>query len=118
MNWNVESGDDAEFESEIEAIVGALGTIEESDAIEVPATWKQTRTAMTQEKLTRNFPKPDLARLACRIRCCNSREVGISVGIVQRSASKHLEVTLACELFQAIGNCWRLPTSSQPTNHI
>ena len=67
--------------------------MEESDAIEVLATWKQTRTAMTQEKLnrglrtpvyqhsnsttvTKNVPKPDLAKLAGRMRCYNCREIG------------------------------------------
>ena len=48
---HVEFGDDSEFESELEAIVGALEPMEESDAIEVLATWKQIKTAMTQEKL-------------------------------------------------------------------
>ena len=42
----------------------------------------------------------------------------ISVEIVQRNASKHREMTLACELCHAIWCCRRLPTSSQPTNHI
>ena len=37
-------GGDAEFEPEIEVIVGALETMEESDVVEVLATWKQTRT--------------------------------------------------------------------------
>ena len=50
---HVEFGGDAEFESETEAIVGALGPIEESDAIEVFATWKQTRTATTREAQSR-----------------------------------------------------------------
>ena len=79
---HVEFGDDAELESELEAIARALEPMEESDAIEVLATWKQTRTAMVQEKLNRglrtpvrhhsnstqskNAPKPDLARLAGR----------------------------------------------------
>ena len=40
---HVEFGDDAEHESEIDAILGALEAIE-SDAIEVLATWKQIRT--------------------------------------------------------------------------
>ena len=90
---HVEFGDDAELGSEIEAIVGALETTEESDAIEVLATLKQTRTAMAQEKLSRGLgtpvrqhsnstptvkdaPKPDLARLAGRTRCFHCREGG------------------------------------------
>ena len=90
---HVEFGDDVEQESGIEAIVGALEPIEESDAIEVLATWKLTWTAMAQEKLNRglrtparqhsnstpvakNAPKPDLARLAGRTRCSTCREVG------------------------------------------
>ena len=50
---HVEFGDDAELESENEAIVGALEPTEESDAVEVLATWKQTKTAMAQVKLNR-----------------------------------------------------------------
>ena len=71
---------DVELESEIEAIVaGALEPTEEHDAVEVLAAWKQTGSAIKQEKLSRglktpvypnsnntastgNFPKPDLAR--------------------------------------------------------
>ena len=81
---HVEIEDDDERESEIEALVGALERKEESDAIEVLATWKETRTAMAHEKLNRGLrtpvrqhsnrtpiakhvPKPDLARLAGRI---------------------------------------------------
>ena len=82
----VEFGGDVEFGSEIEAIVAALEPIEESDLVEVLATWKQTRTATAQEKLNRRTPvrqcsnstpidkhalKPDLARLAGRPRCYN-----------------------------------------------
>ena len=58
MNWKIGSrmkpkiistfGDDTEFESEIKAIVDA-----QEPTFEVLATWKQTRTAMTQEKLRR-----------------------------------------------------------------
>ena len=104
-------GDDAELEG--------------AKLFEVLLTWRQTRTAMAQEKLSRglrmpvrqhskstpivkNAPKPDLARLAGRTRCYNCREVG----------SEHQEMTLACDLCHAIWNCQRLPTSSQPTNHI
>ena len=71
----------------------ALEPTEESDAVEVLATWKHTRTAMNQEKLnrglrtpvyqhsnrtsiTRNFLKPDLAQLAGRSRSFKSRKVG------------------------------------------
>ena len=61
---HVDFGSNAEFQSEVEAIVGAPESIEESDAVEVLATWKQTRTATNQEKLSRrlrvrNFPEPD-----------------------------------------------------------
>ena len=41
---HVQFGDDAEYEFDMEAVVGALGPIEESDAIEFLATWQQTRT--------------------------------------------------------------------------
>ena len=47
---HVEFGGDAEIEFEIEATVGALEPTEESDAIEVLATWKQTH-----EKLSRGL---------------------------------------------------------------
>ena len=100
-----ELGGDAEFESAIEAIVGALEPIEESDAVEVLASWKQTRTATNQEKLNRdlrtpvyqhsnstsiarNFPKPDLAKFACRIRWYICLEVGLEVGDVGRNCPK------------------------------
>ena len=89
---DVDFGGDTEFESEIEAIVGALETMEESDGTDVFATWKQTRTAMTQEKLnrglrtpvyqhsnstsvTKHVAIPDLAKLAGRTRCYNCREI-------------------------------------------
>ena len=49
--YHVEFGDDAEFE-----FVGVLEPIEEREAVEVLATWKQTKTAMTQEKLKRGLP--------------------------------------------------------------
>ena len=48
---HVDVGGYGEFESEIEAIVGALEPIEESDAVEALATWKQIRTAMNQQKI-------------------------------------------------------------------
>ena len=48
----MEFGRDAECASEILATVGALEPIEESDAVDVLATWKQTRSAMNQEKLS------------------------------------------------------------------
>ena len=41
-------GDDTEFESETKAIVDA-----QEPTFHVLATWKQTRTSMTQEKLRR-----------------------------------------------------------------
>ena len=90
---HVEFGDDAELESEIEAIVGGLEPIEESDAIEVLATWKKNQDGMAQEKLNlglttpvrqnsnstsiaKNVPKPDLARLAGCTRSYSCPEVG------------------------------------------
>ena len=102
MNWNIGSrmslqehvdfGGDVELEFESEAVVGALEPIQKSDAVAVLPTWKQT---MNQEKLTRglrtpvkqhssntsvtrNLPKPDLAKVAGRARCFDCREVGHS----------------------------------------
>ena len=74
---HVDFGGGAEFESEIEAIVGAPEPTKESDAVEV-ATWKQTRTAMTQEKHNRSLRTPvyQQPKLAGRTRCYNCREVG------------------------------------------
>ena len=116
---HVDFGGGAEFESEIEAIVGAPEPTKESDAVEL-ATWKQTRTNMTQEKhqsvsentcdpdstsITRNFPKPDLAVLAGRIWCFYCREVGhFSRNCRRETCSQHLSETVACELFLPI---WR-----------
>ena len=126
MNWKTElnmslriswtSEGDAEFESEIEAIVGALLPVEGSDAVEVLATRKQTRKAVTQEKLSRGwehlcanaqtarqsagtFPKPDLAELAGRTRTVGN--LTMSAESVQRSAQAS-ERTLACELVPAM----------------
>ena len=87
---NVDPGGDTELESEMGAIVGALGPIEESDAIKALGTWKQTGAAMAREKLdrelkapvyqnptsarsARNAQKPDLTKLASRTRCHNCR---------------------------------------------
>ena len=112
----VDFGDDAEFESEIEAVVGALQPVEDSDAVEVLATRKQTRKAVTQEKLSRGwehlcanaqtarqsartFPKPDLAELAGRTRTVGN--LTMSAESVQRSAQAS-ERTLACELVPAM----------------
>ena len=105
-------GGDTEFESEIEAVVGALEAIEESDAIEALATWKQTRAAMAQEKLnrglrtpvhqhsnstsvTKNVPKPDLANLAGLRDATIVGRLDISAETAQKNASKLLEQMLA-----------------------
>ena len=77
---------DPQVESEIVPRIAGLEWVEKSDAVDVLAT-RQTRTAMTQEKLTRgprqtgavnhwSASKQDLARLAGRTRCYSCREVG------------------------------------------
>ena len=60
LNWTKglrmtlhDHGGDAELDSEIKAAVGALESIEETDAVEVLATWKETRMAITQKNLSR-----------------------------------------------------------------
>ena len=136
-NDNIEFGDDAEFESEIVAIVGALERIEESDGTEVLATWKHIRTAMAQGKLNWGLRQPHANtrtirrspktlrnqisqgwRVALGATIAEKLVMSTEIKIVQRNASKHREMTLACELCHAIWSCRRLPTSSQPTNHI
>ena len=111
---HVEFGDDAEFESEIEAIVGALEPTEESDATEVLATWKQTRTAMAHSRTVRQSPKTLRNQISRGWRVALGavivERLAISVGIVRRNASKHREMTLAS--FHANWSSRRLPTSS------
>ena len=87
---------DPEVEHEIEAVVTGLEPSEEGDAVEVLATWRSTRTSMTQENSTRGCLRPagvvklgspaeahkntlrqDLARLSGRTPCYKSWEVGL-----------------------------------------
>ena len=114
---HVEFGDDAEFEPEIEAIVGALEPTEEGDAT---AVRKQTRTAMAHSRTVRQSPKTLRNQITRGWRVALGavivERLAISVGIVQRNASKHQEMTLAS--FHANWSSRRLPTSCQPTNHI
>ena len=49
---------DPEVEHEIEAVVAGLEPSEEGDAVEVLATWRSTRTSMTQENSTRGCLRP------------------------------------------------------------
>ena len=120
-------GDDAEFESEIDATVGALEPKEEEmTRLKFLRLGNKTKTAMTPEKLNRvlrapvrqhpnstsnteNVPKPDLARLAGRTRWHHCREVG------------HFRRNYPKRRVQAphvIWSCRRLPKSSRPTNNI
>ena len=100
--WTLEVEDgqetvvDLEVEHEIEAVVTGLEPSEESDAVEVLATWRSTRTSMTQENSTRGCLRPagvvklgspaeahknalrqDLARLSGRTSCYKCWEVGL-----------------------------------------
>ena len=54
---HVEFWDDAELDSDIEAIVGALEPVQESVAI-----WKQTRMAIAREKLNRGLGTSERTR--------------------------------------------------------
>ncbi|CAE8638132.1 unnamed protein product [Polarella glacialis] len=58
--------------------LGEDSVLDESDAIQVLLTWKQTREGITKEKLARGFgpPKPDLDRLRRRVKCYNCKQVG------------------------------------------
>ena len=92
LNWKTESRMSIRS-TWISEVTHSLNPIQEGDAVEVLAAWMQPRTAMTQEKLsrclrtpvyqhlnstsiTKNCPRPDLAKLAGRTRCCICREVG------------------------------------------
>ena len=46
-------------DAEIEALIASAGDIilDEDETMEVLATWKESRTAATQEKLRRGFPR-------------------------------------------------------------
>ena len=44
-----------ELEHEIEAMIAGAEPIEESDAVEVLATWRPTRTAMIQARVSRGL---------------------------------------------------------------
>lgn len=52
--------------------------LEEKDAIDILATWKQQRGVISKEKLARGFgpPKPDLQRLKKRVKCFNCGGIG------------------------------------------
>lgn len=52
--------------------------IEEEQAIETLATWKQQRVAISKEKLSRGFrpEKPDLNKLRKRVRCFDCKKIG------------------------------------------
>lgn len=75
----VEGRADTKMEEEIDASIQAVEPepLEDVDAIEVLATWKQTREAMTKEKLDRGAKgrppsspsRQELDRLASRTRC-------------------------------------------------
>ena len=51
----MEATEDDELDREFDDIVAAAEPIEEAEAVEVLATWRQTHAAMTQEKLDRGF---------------------------------------------------------------
>ncbi|CAK0862474.1 unnamed protein product [Prorocentrum cordatum] len=77
---------------EIDAIVQAAEPIDEADAVEILATWKQTRTAMTKEKLDRGLrpqwkarpgqgghggpTRHDLDKLGRRVKCFRCKKIG------------------------------------------
>ena len=84
-NEDIEFDEELTTEEEIDALVAEqedlpAGTevIDEREAITILATWKETRTNITKEKLARGFgpPKPDMAGLKRRVKCYNCQEVG------------------------------------------
>lgn len=51
--------------------------IDESDAVEVLLSWKETRAKIGKEKLARGFPtKGDVRKLETRVRCFKCKQVG------------------------------------------
>ena len=75
LDWDAgddqETAVDPEVEHEIGSIIAGLLPIEESGAVEVLATWRQTRTAMTQKKLIRGL-RPE----ACPYRSDSNKVAG------------------------------------------
>ncbi|CAK0846977.1 unnamed protein product [Prorocentrum cordatum] len=68
-----------DVEAEINELLGEEDPIDEEDAIDILATWKETRTAMTKEKLQRGLPGRDavgLKRLKDKVRCFLCKEIG------------------------------------------
>ena len=125
---HVDFGGDAEFESEIEAIMAALEPIEGSGAVESScdletnqnghdsgdAQSRSENTCVPTLKRHKNFPKPDLAKLAGRARCHNCREVGhFSRNCQKKIVLKHVGEMLAYEVVLAIWSRRRPPMSFQ-----
>ncbi|CAK0911130.1 unnamed protein product, partial [Prorocentrum cordatum] len=85
-----EEGAEDDVTQEIDAIVQAAEPIEESDAVEILATWKQTRVAMNKERLDRGLrpgwkarpPGPsgptrhDLDKLGRRVKFFRCKNIG------------------------------------------
>ena len=100
MNFRV-----SEFESEIEAIVGALEPIEESDATAVLATWKRTShdTGKAQSRV-KDTRKSTLKRRVSHQERTKTRSCGVGwsyAKLPKKGASKLLEQMLACGPCQA-----------------
>ena len=78
--------------------------------MEVLEIWKQTRTAMTQEKLNRGLRTPvDQRSNSTSITTRTSPKTDLA----ERSVPKRLGEALSCELLLAIWSRQRLPMSSK-----
>ena len=65
---------DPEVEHEIESAIAGLEPFEESDAVGVLATWRQTKTAMTEEKWTRGLRPAGVVKLETRLLFADSQD--------------------------------------------
>jgi len=84
QDWDDENQVDLNDPKNVQALLTELDDsniepIDEEVAVEVLATWKDTRQAMNQEKLSRGFraaPQPDLHKFATRVRCYLCKKIG------------------------------------------
>ena len=76
LEWDDENQVELDDSNDAQALLAELDEsnlepVDEEVAVEVLATWKDTRHAMNQEKLSRGFraaPQPDLRKFATRVR--------------------------------------------------
>ena len=102
---HVNFGGDAELESDIETIVGALGPIEESDAVEVLTTWKRPLRRRSSIEVSEHLcTNTQTARQLSELSEARSCYVGWSYLVLQLSRCWPLQPKLPKEASPSI---WR-----------